>query len=249
MDKRFLFQADESLDEVGYADFIEGATALERVAIKEAVAAELGYETGEFAGSLGEAGYTPIEQKNNVIKISDYLERKKALIIETGIISRLPSTETLIEEATVVEPVFSLGELASVILAPSAALLVAALVNSVRQDRFNENRDDIAGYQWSAILDAATCPRCEELDGTIFRPDDPALAELGPQLHGNCRCILVVVMKEEADQYEEDFEREIFDEVLTPKEVEELVGVGPTSPFLTQEIVDQIENYKRRFDK
>jgi len=41
------------------------------------------------------------------------------------------------------------------------------------------------------------CNICEGLDGTYFEPGDPALAELKPPIHPNCRCILVAVLKEE----------------------------------------------------
>ena len=92
-------------------------------------------------------------------------------------------------------------EMIGQMLATAAILNVAEAVNLGRENGFEDIANEIGGYQWSAILDDRTCPICESLDGTYFEPGDPALAELKPPIHPNCRCILVAVLKEELQNF------------------------------------------------
>ena len=86
-------------------------------------------------------------------------------------------------------------------LATAAIINVAEAVNLGREEGFGDIANQIGAYQWSAILDSRTCPICESLDGTYFEPGDPALAELKPPIHPNCRCILVAVLREELENF------------------------------------------------
>lgn len=65
----------------------------------------------------------------------------------------------------------------------------------------------IEGYQFSAVLDAATTEVCERLDGRQFDRDD-----LGPQmvppLHWNCRSLLVPITKFESRDFKKPPELE-----------------------------------------
>ncbi len=74
-------------------------------------------------------------------------------------------------------------------------------VKSLNEGRFNafqEAKNEIQGFQFSAILETA-CPLCAELDGKTFKIDDPDSTEYEPPLHPNCNCILVpILMDEEA---------------------------------------------------
>lgn len=92
-------------------------------------------------------------------------------------------------------------EMIGQLLATAAILNVAEAVNMGREEGFDDIKDEIGGYQWSAILDDRTCDICLSLDGTYFEPGDPALAELKPPIHPNCRCILVAVLKEELTKF------------------------------------------------
>ena len=92
-------------------------------------------------------------------------------------------------------------EMIGQMLATAAILNVAESVNLGRENGFNDIRDEIGGYQWSALLDHRTCPICKSLDGTYFEPGDSALAELKPPIHPNCRCILVAVLREELQNF------------------------------------------------
>jgi len=88
-------------------------------------------------------------------------------------------------------------ELIGRILAFASILNISEAINLGREEGFNDIKNQIGAYQWSAILDSRTCPICKSLDGTYFEPGDPALAELKPPIHLHCRCILVAVLKEE----------------------------------------------------
>lgn len=54
----------------------------------------------------------------------------------------------------------------------------------------------IKGAQWSAILDAKTCPLCEELDNKTISVDNPDFDVFRPPLHNHCRCILIYIGKD-----------------------------------------------------
>ncbi len=87
-------------------------------------------------------------------------------------------------------------ELIGQTIATAAILNVAEAVNMGREEGFDDIADEIGAFFWSAILDSKTCDICESLDGHYFEPGDPALNELKPPIHPNCRCILVAVLKD-----------------------------------------------------
>ena len=88
-------------------------------------------------------------------------------------------------------------ELIGSMLATSALINIADAVNVGREEGFADIADQIKAYQWSAILDKVTCPRCRELDGAYFEADSPLVDLLRPPIHPACRCIYVAVLKEE----------------------------------------------------
>jgi SPP1 gp7 family putative phage head morphogenesis protein len=92
-------------------------------------------------------------------------------------------------------------EMIGQMLATAALLNISEAVNLGREEGFDDIANEIGAYQWSAILDDRTCDLCESLDGQYFEPGDPALAELKPPIHPNCRCILVAVLKEELTKF------------------------------------------------
>ncbi len=80
----------------------------------------------------------------------------------------------------------------------------ARLENIIRTnatDVFNRGRvlearasgDLVQGFEYSAILDSRTTEVCASLDGRVFRRDDPAVGQLKPPRHFQCRSILVPV--------------------------------------------------------
>jgi SPP1 gp7 family putative phage head morphogenesis protein len=97
-------------------------------------------------------------------------------------------------------------------------LSTARLNNVVRTnftEAFNEGRKmafndpdvvaDIAGVQFSAILDERTTDVCDQLDGMTFRNDDPDLARFTPPMHFQCRSVLVPVLIDDIPQGGLDF--------------------------------------------
>jgi len=66
------------------------------------------------------------------------------------------------------------------------------------KNTFKIPRNEIYGYQWSAILDMQTCNYCASMDGRVISPDDKAFHRYRPgAVHIGCRCIWVAIMKEE----------------------------------------------------
>jgi SPP1 gp7 family putative phage head morphogenesis protein len=59
--------------------------------------------------------------------------------------------------------------------------------------------DMLAGMRYSAVLDDRTTEICQFLNDKVFEMDDPALEQLAPPNHFNCRSILVPVTKGEAE--------------------------------------------------
>jgi len=74
--------------------------------------------------------------------------------------------------------------------------------NQGRKELFEEVRDEIVAYQFSAILDGRTSEICASLDKKIFRPSEIAI--YNPPLHFNCRSQLVAIFRDEPfDGYSE----------------------------------------------
>ena len=81
----------------------------------------------------------------------------------------------------------------------SAAASVIGSINQGRTFTQETNGGLIYAYQYSAILDAKTCPTCLALDGKVVATNDPAYKQLMPPQHFNCRCIWVEILTDELD--------------------------------------------------
>jgi SPP1 gp7 family putative phage head morphogenesis protein len=68
--------------------------------------------------------------------------------------------------------------------------------NSGRQNLFNDDRiaPFIEAYQYSAVIDDATTPFCEQHDGQIIYPSDPEFPTILPPNHYGCRSLLIPIM-------------------------------------------------------
>ena len=66
-------------------------------------------------------------------------------------------------------------------------------INAGRYYSFAEMKFEIQGFIHSSILDDATCPLCEALDGKTYKVDDPDSEEYQSPLHFSCRCIDVPI--------------------------------------------------------
>ena len=81
----------------------------------------------------------------------------------------------------------------------TAALVTTDEINNGRIFTFDSFKDEIYGYQWSAILDTNTCNYCSSIDGKVIGIEDKAFHEYKPgAVHFGCRCIWVAILKEEA---------------------------------------------------
>ena len=56
----------------------------------------------------------------------------------------------------------------------------------------------LEGVRYSAVLDERTTPVCQFLHEKVFRPQDPALEDLLPPNHFNCRSVVVPITVGEA---------------------------------------------------
>jgi hypothetical protein len=76
-------------------------------------------------------------------------------------------------------------------------------VNEGRFSLFQEYKDQIQGFQYSAVLDESTCDYCAALDGATFQIDDPDSIPDCPPIHPACRCILIpILMDEETPEWD-----------------------------------------------
>jgi len=82
----------------------------------------------------------------------------------------------------------------------SAALVTSGELNNGRKFTFEKYKNDLYGYQWSAILDYRTCNYCQSMDGSVIGVNDKAFSEFRPgEVHFHCRCIWVGITKKEVD--------------------------------------------------
>lgn len=85
-------------------------------------------------------------------------------------------------------------------IAITAGISSAIAINLGRDDVFNRYSNDITRYQYSAILDARTCPICSDLDGKVVTESEYATTLWKPPIHGYCRCIWVAILTDEEEQ-------------------------------------------------
>lgn len=81
----------------------------------------------------------------------------------------------------------------------TGSIMVAMGVNRGRSDVFEDNRDQIAVYQYSAIMDAVVCPICADLDGKVVDYAEYRSSEWEPPIHFGCRCVWVAILSDQSD--------------------------------------------------
>ena len=69
--------------------------------------------------------------------------------------------------------------------------IVTQGMNDGRDDSFSffDEDDDTSVYQWSARMEANTCPICAELDGKVISANERRTTFQRPPKHINCKCI------------------------------------------------------------
>lgn len=81
----------------------------------------------------------------------------------------------------------------------TATTAVSVGVNRGRKDVFEQAKNDIYAYQYSAILDSRTCPTCLELDGKVLNEQQYKQTKFDPPIHMRCRCLWVAILNDELD--------------------------------------------------
>jgi SPP1 gp7 family putative phage head morphogenesis protein len=76
-----------------------------------------------------------------------------------------------------------------------ARTVTAKAYNEARSQQFNELKDVIIGYQFSAIMDGHTSDICTSLDKKIIKPAE--IEKYTPPLHYNCRSLIVPIFETE----------------------------------------------------
>lgn len=84
----------------------------------------------------------------------------------------------------------------------TAGIITTIGINIGRDDAFKANAKNISRYQYSAILDDATCAICEDLDGMVLNQQQYDDTVWTPPIHFNCRCIWVEILEDEEEQPE-----------------------------------------------
>ena len=84
----------------------------------------------------------------------------------------------------------------------TAGILTTLGVNIGRDDAFKANAKNISRYQYSALLDDATCEICEDLDAMVLDEQQYKDTVWTPPIHFNCRCIWVEILEDETEQPE-----------------------------------------------
>lgn len=69
--------------------------------------------------------------------------------------------------------------------------IISQGMNDGRDDSFSffDEDDDTSVYQWSARMEANTCPICAELDGKVISANERRTTFQRPPKHINCKCI------------------------------------------------------------
>lgn len=118
----------------------------------------------------------------------DVLFKAKALAVEELQKEVNMSVETLGEDTEE-----SLDKYFDVTIPLMATFLVANAVNVGRDVTFQDSKDDIAMFQYSAVMDDRTTAHCSSLDGLTVTANDPKYDEYMPPQHPNCRSVWIAV--------------------------------------------------------
>lgn len=127
--------------------------------------------------------------------------------IKKPIIATVHAADPSPEQAAAIDKRLSVGvkifdgtenSLAKVIQAAVTALSNAADAASMEDDE-DEDDETRMGFQWNAVLDDATCPTCEWLDGKTWDAEYEPTGENedeypgDPAIHFGCRCSVIPV--------------------------------------------------------
>jgi len=172
---------------------------IKRIVIKGKNQASSEIKKKKFAedDKFGPGLYTWVGVKAQDIRKSKLNDIEK--IIKGTAISRLDATAGAINSVTQANPVVAAARIAiDDYLSKNNNLagtkIIDESINKGRMDTFKQNKAEITGYEYSAILDDRVCPYCDSLDGQTREINDARSAEFDPPKHFGCRCVLVPIM-------------------------------------------------------
>ncbi len=162
------------------------------------------FEFGKLKASYEIKQPAPVTDSEIVRRINDRAfflanRHEKLLMEELKGIAAVGMMNPEVNDAdTLANVVMGFDKFTSKSLPPTASLVVTDEINNGRALTFDSFKDEIYGYQWSAILDGVTCNYCSSADGKVIGIEDKAFHEYKPgAVHFGCRCIWVAIMKEE----------------------------------------------------
>lgn len=191
--------------EIAYADEY-------RAAIVESMMASYNYAKVGAADEMGvKAPATPKETKDLINSQAQQTVDKQFAELKFEITNAVTTAQRKAQLSTTVDLAIKdvVGSIGVIIgtfydskIGLTAGLLTTLGVNIGRDDAFKSNAKNISRYQYSAILDDATCEICEDLDGMVLDQKQYEDTVWTPPIHWNCRCIWVEILDDETDQPE-----------------------------------------------
>ena len=189
--------------EINYADEYRGA-------IVDSMMAAYNYAKVGAADEMDvKAPATPKETKDMITAQAQQTVDKQFAELKFEVVNAVTTAQRKAQLSTTVDLSITdvIGSIGTIIgtyydskIGITAGLLTTIGVNIGRDDVFKSNAKKISRYQYSALLDDATCAICEDLDGKVLDEQQYKDTVWSPPIHFNCRCIWVAILGDETDQ-------------------------------------------------
>ena len=189
--------------EINYADEYRGA-------IVDSMMAAYNYAKVGAADEMDvKAPATPKETKDMITAQAQQTVDKQFAELKFEVVNAVTTAQRKAQLSTTVDLSITdvIGSIGTIIgtyydskIGITAGLLTTIGVNIGRDDVFKSNAKKISRYQYSALLDDATCAICEDLDGKVLDEQQYKDTVWSPPIHFNCRCIWVAILEDETDQ-------------------------------------------------
>ena len=189
--------------EINYADEYRGA-------IVDSMMAAYNYAKVGAADEMDiKAPATPKDTKDMITAQAQQTVDKQFAELKFEVVNAVTTAQRKAQLSTTVDLSITdvIGSIGTIIgtyydskIGITAGLLTTIGVNIGRDDVFKSNAKKISRYQYSALLDDATCAICEDLDGKVLDEQQYKDTVWSPPIHFNCRCIWVAILGDETDQ-------------------------------------------------
>jgi len=128
----------------------------------------------------------------------DVLNKSRGILLN-GIKNGKTNKEVMFELDKLFNPYIDRQLVPEVVATPNR---LETIVRTNFTDAYNQGlkqefgkQDFVESYEWSAILDDRTSPYCRNMDGQIFKKDDPRFRV--PPAHHQCRSVIVPITIDE----------------------------------------------------